>query len=165
MRVDAAAWPAALAVALAALRWCQTVADPARRHNGGQSGEKTTAWCAHPGGGGEARPGGDGGVACSDTRGWEQKGGAGFKPTVGTRTRAAGSTLSGVAWAPGRQRLYGTVRARGSAAVARAPAGDGVLMSGPGAERERLTGGTPRQIIPELKTISNENSSKEMARS
>jgi hypothetical protein len=32
------------------------------------------------------------------------------------------------------------------------------------AERERLTGGTPRQIISELKTIPNENSSNEMAR-
>jgi hypothetical protein len=45
-----------------------------------------------------------------------------------------------------------------------APRGDGVLTSGPGAERERLTGGTPWQIIPELKIILNENSSKEMAR-
>jgi hypothetical protein len=29
----------------------------------------------------------------------------------------------------------------------------------------RPTGGTSQKIIPELKTISNENSSKEMARS
>jgi hypothetical protein len=32
-------------------------------------------------------------------------------------------------------------------------------------EKRRATGGTPRQIIPELKRILNENSSKEMARS
>jgi hypothetical protein len=36
---------------------------------------------------------------------------------------------------------------------------------GPDAERRRSTGGTPQHIIPELKTILNENSSKEMARS
>jgi hypothetical protein len=88
-----------------------------------------------------------------------------FRPAVGTRTRAAGSTLSGVAKAPCRQRLYGLARAGGSAAATRAPGGDGVPTSGPGAEKERLTGGTPWQIIPELKTILNENSSKEMAKS
>jgi hypothetical protein len=32
-------------------------------------------------------------------------------------------------------------------------------------EKRRPTGGTPRQIILELKRIPNENSSKEMARS
>jgi hypothetical protein len=44
-------------------------------------------------------------------------------------------------------------RARGSAAAARRPSaahgtpgGDGALMSGPSAEREKLTGGTLRQI-------------------
>jgi hypothetical protein len=46
-----------------------------------------------------------------------------------------------------------------------APHRDGVLTSGLGAERERLTGGAPWQIYSELKTIPNENSSKEMARS
>jgi hypothetical protein len=122
-------------------------------------------WRAHPGGGSEARPSSDGGVARSDTHGQKRKGDGGFGPAVGTRTRAAGSTLSGVAKAPCRQRLYGLARAGGSAAATRAPGGDGVLMSGPGAEKERLTGGTPWQIIPELKTILNENSSKEMARS
>jgi hypothetical protein len=133
--------------------------------HGGQSREKTAAWCAHPGRGGEARPSGDGGVAHLDMHGRKRKGGGGFAPAVGMRTWAAGSTLSGVARAPGRRRLYGTARVRGSAAAARAPGGDGVPMSGPSAERGRLTGETPRQIIPKLKTILNENSSKEMARS
>jgi hypothetical protein len=36
---------------------------------------------------------------------------------------------------------------------------------GPNAERRRPTGGIPQPIIPELKTIPNKNSSKEMARS
>jgi hypothetical protein len=82
----------------------------------------------------------------------------------GRRASDTKTTLSGVPRVPGRQRLYGVARARGSAAVAHALGGDGVLTSGSGAERERLTGGTPRQIISELKTIPNENSSNEMAR-
>jgi hypothetical protein len=68
--------------------------------------------------------------------------------------------LSGVARVPGQRQLYGVARARGSTAAARAPGGDGVLTSGSGAEREWLTGGTPRQIIPKLKIILNKNSSK-----
>jgi hypothetical protein len=80
----------------------------------------------------------------------------------GRRASDTETALSGVPRVPGRQRLYGV--ARGSAAVAHALGGDGVLTSGSGAERERLTGGTPRQIISELKTIPNENSSNEMAR-
>jgi hypothetical protein len=91
---------------------------------------------AHPGGGGELWQGGDGGVACSDMRGRKRKGGGGFGPTVRTWTRAVGLTLYGVARVPGRRRLYGTARVRGSAAAARVPGGDGVLTSGPGVERE-----------------------------
>jgi hypothetical protein len=132
--------------------------------HGGQSGEKMVARHAHSGRGGEARPGGDGGMARSDTHGRERKGDGGFRLAIGTRTRAAGLTLSGVARAPGRRRLCGVARACGSAAAACAPGGDSVLMSGPGVERERLTGGAPRQIYSELKTLQNENSSKQIAR-
>jgi hypothetical protein len=82
----------------------------------------------------------------------------------GRRASDTETALSGVPRVPGRRRLYGVAHARGSAAVAHALGGDGVLTSGSGAERERLTGGTPRQIISELKTIPNENSSNEMAR-
>jgi hypothetical protein len=46
--------------------------------HGGQSREKTAVWCAHSGGGGEARPGGDGCVVHSDSRGQKRKGGGGF---------------------------------------------------------------------------------------
>jgi hypothetical protein len=53
--------------------------------HGDQSGEKMVARRGHPGGGGEAQLGGDGGVACSDTRGQKRKGGGGFRPAVGTR--------------------------------------------------------------------------------
>jgi hypothetical protein len=45
------------------------------------------------------------------------------------------------------------------------PRGDGALMSGPDAERERLTGGTPRQRFFELKILPDENSTKQIARS
>jgi hypothetical protein len=45
------------------------------------------------------------------------------------------------------------------------PCGYGLLMSGPGAERERLIGGTPWQQFSELKTLPDENSSKQIARS
>jgi hypothetical protein len=75
-------------------------------------------------------------VAHSDTRDRKRKGGDSFGLTVRTRTRAVGLTLSGVARAPGRRRLYGTAHVCGSAAAARVPGGDGVLTSGPGAERE-----------------------------
>jgi hypothetical protein len=40
------------------------------------------------------------------------------------------------------------------------PRGNGVLTGGPGAERERLTSGTPWQRFFELKILSDENSSK-----
>jgi hypothetical protein len=61
--------------------------------------ERTAAWRAHLGGGGESRPGGDGGVARSDTCDWKRKGGGGFgqglsgwrarRGDVGQRRRAS----------------------------------------------------------------------------
>jgi hypothetical protein len=77
----------------------------------------------------------NGGMACSDTRDRKRKGGDGFRPAVRTRTRAVRSTLSRVARAPSRRRLYRVGRARGSAAAAHAPGGDDMLTSGPGVER------------------------------
>jgi hypothetical protein len=66
-----------------------------------------------------------------------------------------------------RTRAVGATReaARGGGGVRTVSVGtprrDGVLTSGPDTERLRLTGGTLRQIIPELKIILNENSSKD----
>jgi hypothetical protein len=45
------------------------------------------------------------------------------------------------------------------------PCRDGALMSGPDAERERLTGVTLWQRFFELKILPDENSSKQIARS
>jgi hypothetical protein len=79
---------------------------------------------AHPGRGGEAWPGGDGGVVRSDTRGRDRKGGVVRSDT------------------PGRRCLYGRAHAHGSAGTARASGGDGMLTSGPGPQRRKPTDGS-----------------------
>jgi hypothetical protein len=79
---------------------------------------------------------GDGGMACSDTRGRER--GA-------ASDRLSGRRPVGALW-----RGCGARPCRPGAACGTLGGGS-ALTSGPGVEREELTGGTPRQILIRIK--------------